>query len=96
MYISDNWDTLYSGRDTNVAMPTQTAKFVEKTERATDSYGNYFADDSSIYVIFEVDGRFFRKQGYQSSYNNERTWEGPVVEVFPKTKTVTVYETGGK
>lgn len=43
-------------------------------------------------VIFTVDGRrFFRKTGSYYSYDGY-WWDGPFREVFPKQKTITVYE----
>lgn len=43
-------------------------------------------------IIYTVDGRrFFRKQGSYYSYDGF-DWDGPFREVFPKEKTITVFE----
>lgn len=45
----------------------------------------------STSVVFRVGDQFFRKTGhYQSHYGND--WDGPLTEVKPSQKTVTVWE----
>jgi hypothetical protein len=48
------------------------------------------------HLVFKIERasclpRFFRKDGYYSSYNGN-DWDGDFKEVSPITKTVTVYE----
>lgn len=92
MYVANDWDNLFEGRNIKVSPveESRTAEFVEAKGRETDSYGEYYQGDDEIYVIFKVGDRYFKKFGYQSSYGG-RTWDGGVIEVFPETKTVTVF-----
>jgi hypothetical protein len=43
-------------------------------------------------LIFSVGDRFFRKNGYYDSWAGG-AWDGSLVEVRPREKMVTVYET---
>jgi hypothetical protein len=54
-----------------------------------DSYGDYVGGDN--YVIFELNGRYWRKNGYYSSYGGAE-WDGEFYEVAPVIKTITNYE----
>lgn len=95
MFASSDWDDLYEGRHGEVAplANTKVAKPVESKGREVDSYGEYLQGEGEIYVIFEVDGKYYKKFGYQSSYGyDERTWDGAVVEVQKIVKTVEVFE----
>lgn len=52
--------------------------------------------DYEVWFVIKVtslDGteRFFKKNGYYNSYEGH-DWDGSFDEVFPQTKTVTVYE----
>ncbi len=54
--------------------------------------------DYEVWFVIKVtdldeNERFFRKTGYHSSYEGY-DWDGGFSEVFPKQKTVTVYEKG--
>jgi len=84
----DAWNALFEGRNTNLATASVKATFV-----ANSGALNYDENsgDQSIHVIFEVDGKFYKKTGYHSSYGGTE-WDGAVTEVQPKTKTITVYE----
>jgi hypothetical protein len=68
------------------------ATVVEVKKRAYDErYGEYFQGDDEVYIIFQVGNRFFKKTGTMDSYDENFSWDGPVVEVFGTTKTVTVF-----
>lgn len=97
MYVADSWSDLWNDKRGQVrptAEPT-TAEVVYQRFRETDSYGEYLQGDDEIYMIFKVQTpegeKHFKKFGYQSSYG-DMGWDGPVVEVYPKTKTITVWE----
>lgn len=93
MFSSTDWDKIYNGSDGKV-MPfsdAKPAKHVYSKTRETDSYGDYIEGEGEIFLVFEVDGKFYKKFGYQSSYGG-REWDGGVVEVQPVTKTITVWE----
>lgn len=94
MFVSNDWDRLVQGKEIKVAPLNEavTAKFVFFKDRETDSYGEFYEGDSEVYVIFEVDGKFYKKIGYKSSYGYEISWAGDPVEVQPKTKTIQVFE----
>lgn len=54
--------------------------------------------DYEVWFVIKVSGldgteRFFRKNGYYNSYEGHE-WDGSFDEVFPQTKTVTIYEKG--
>lgn len=99
MYTSDNWDYLFE-RGSGTVVPTSVkldAVVVEKEDRPRDHYGDYMQDENECWMIFKVvengKERFFKKTGTQSSYGDERDWSwGTTTEVFPKTKTITVWE----
>jgi hypothetical protein len=96
MYASDNWDAMFTrglGSQHKVVPLAQgtEAIVVERHERPTDGYGDYLQSDDEIYVIFQVGDRFFKKTGRMDSYDEIRTWDGPVTEVFGETKQVTVF-----
>lgn len=93
MYTSSKWDSLFEGSSVQVqplANGTD-AEYVDSKGRETDSYGDYIEGDTEIWVIFKVGERYFKKFGYQSSYGG-REWDGGCVEVFPETKTITVFK----
>lgn len=94
MFASDNWDDLWDDGSTWVvpAGDQTEAVLVFKKEREKDHYGEYIQDEGEVYMIFEVNGRYFKKTGYQSSYGYDRVWDGPVTEVHKVTKTIEVYE----
>ena len=62
-----------------------------------DYYGEFSqGHEGRLYIVFEYKGnRFFKKSGTGDSYGNH-SWDGPVVEVFPKEvqRIVYVYEEG--
>lgn len=100
MYTSDNWDRLFE-YDKGTVVPTSVkldAIVVDKGNRPTDHYGEYMQGEDECWMIFKViepsgKERFFKKTGTQSSYGDERDWSwGTTTEVFPKTKTITVWE----
>jgi hypothetical protein len=47
--------------------------------------------EGDIWVVVEIDGRFFKKTGYHQSHDGTY-WDGSVSEVKPQQKTITVYE----
>lgn len=47
--------------------------------------------DMDAFIIFEVGGHLFRKNGVSDSYG-ETSWNGMLKPVIRKTQTVTVYE----
>ena len=46
---------------------------------------------TDIWVVIEIDGRYFKKTGYHQSHDGTY-WDGAVTEVRPQEKTITVYE----
>jgi hypothetical protein len=55
-----------------------------------DSYGG-MDKGSDIWVVFRLGDQLFKKSGfYASHYGTD--WDGPLVEVKPVEKTVTVFE----
>lgn len=94
MFVSSNWDILFNGSSAEVSSLSEKleAKFVANKNRERDSFGDYEeGGNTEIWVIFEVNGKYYKKFGYQSSYGG-REWDGGVVEVTPTTKTITVWE----
>jgi hypothetical protein len=96
MYTTDNWDAMFRsglGSKHNVVPLAQgtEATVVEVHNRPTDGYGDYLQSEDEIYVIFQVGNRFFKKTGRMDSYDEIRSWDGPVTEVFGTTKTVIVF-----
>ncbi len=93
MYDSNDWIDAVVGRCIKVFPTTEfvDAEVVNIKNRERNSYGEYEYGDDSIHVVFEVNGRFFKKEGRMSSYGDE-SWNGSVTEVFPKTQTVYVFE----
>lgn len=93
MFVSNEWDRLFQGNNIKVTpeYDSTTAEFVEAKHREKDHYGDYIQDEGEIHVIFKVGDRYFKKTGYQSSYGDDRDWDGYVTEVFPQTKTFTVF-----
>jgi hypothetical protein len=96
MYVSNNWQKMFdAGLGTShkvipVNLGTD-ATVVEVKKRETDHYGEYYQGDDEVYIIFQVGDRFFKKTGTMDSYDEDFSWDGPVVEVFGSTKTVTVF-----
>jgi hypothetical protein len=97
MYASDDWNAMFDAGlgSTHKVVPLAQgteAKVVEVRNRPKDGYyDEYLQGDDEIYVIFQVGDRFFKKTGTLSSYDEIRTWDGPVTEVFGTTKQVTVF-----
>lgn len=101
MYVANDWDKLFQGGvgTTHKVVPVATgtdAVILEVHGRPKDQYGEAMQGDEECYIIFQVGDRFFKKTGYEDSYDEERTWNGPVVEVFGTTKTVTVFVPAGR
>lgn len=92
MFVSTFWDDLFRGRSAEVhpAMETKTATFVEN--HTVDKDYDYWrqGDTEQVWVIFEVDGKFYKKFGTMSSYGDV-TWDGNCVEVKKATKTIEVW-----
>lgn len=80
----DALTTLFENRPTEVAVEMVSARPVDSS-RLSDAAG------SSIWVVFEVDGKHYKATGYYSSYDGYE-WDGRVREVTPTTKTITVWE----
>lgn len=97
MYLSNNWQKLYDSGlgSTHDVVPQATgtkATVVEVKSRAyNEGYGEYVQGDDEVYVIFQVEDRFFKKTGSMSSYDEVYAWDGPVTEVFGHTKSITVF-----
>lgn len=81
----EEWTRLYEQGVGDVSLGTVPAKRVGKD----DNSKGY--DGGPVFVIVEVEGRFFKKSGYVDSYDGY-TWDGPTVEVHKTTKTVEVFE----
>lgn len=91
MYTADNstWSDLFYGHGVLLRAENSThkvrAKLVETYKPVADSYGDVSGECS---IVFEVDGKFFKKTGYTSSYEGFE-WDGSVYEVQPFTQTIT-------
>lgn len=59
--------------------------------KAYDSYGDVIPSDDVQVVIKLPDGRHFLRKGYRDSYGYTE-FSGPVLEVDPQPRTVTVYD----
>lgn len=64
-----------------------------KEFKIVHSVGNFEGGGEYAEVVFEVDGTFWRVTGFYNSYEG-CTWENQAnpKQVFPKEKTITVYE----
>ncbi len=62
---------------------------VPPAEAEYDSYGE--TTGGSVFMVLKVDGRFFKKEGYRSSYGGTE-WDGPCREVRAEPKTVVVFD----
>lgn len=98
MYASNDWDAMFTEGigSTHEVVPLAKgtdAKVLEVRNRPVhpEYPDEYIQSDDKIWVIFEVDGRFFKKEGTMDSYDEIRTWNGPVTEVFGEKKTITVF-----
>ena len=90
MYVANNWEALFrSARGIkHTVYPTNDpyeAEVVVRQEATDEGDGGTYGE---VYLVFKVtdnDGkdRFFKKTGYETSYgDDERVWDGEVVEVF--------------
>lgn len=88
---NSDWERLFDGQSVSLTTGNPVpVKHVHSKTRETDSYGEYMQGDEDVFVIFELNGKFYKKSGYQDSYGGS-TWDGPVVEVTPITKTIQVW-----
>lgn len=62
--------------------------FVDKMTLAHEDMGN---DRQEVWLLFDVDGKFYKQYGYGDSYG-EINWDGPFKEVYKTERAVTVYE----
>jgi hypothetical protein len=58
--------------------------------KVVDRYGGEGQGDT-LYVVFELEGRYFKFDGYYSSYDGYSWDDGHLYEVEPFEKTVTDY-----
>ena len=83
-----NWK-LYELEQNAVAIDDYSVDIADKNDHVE---GNY---QTSLYIVFHVDGpggeKWFKKTGFYQSYEGAY-WDGPMVEVFPQTKTITVWD----
>lgn len=56
-----------------------------------EDVGGGEGDGDTRYLVFKLGSQFFRKDGYYASYDGS-VWDGDFYEVFPREKTITVYE----
>lgn len=93
LQIADRWWTIedipkngtHFVRDADV-----TVKMVVPPELPEyDSYGETISQE--IFMVVEVNGRFFKKEGRSDSYGG-RDWNGPCREVKAEPKTVVVFD----
>lgn len=97
MYVSNDWDELFDGGvgSTHKVTPLSTTVDCEVLEihaRPRDRWGEAEQGEDECYIIFRVGDRFFKKTGFESSYDEDRSWNGDVTEVFGSTKTITIFE----
>jgi hypothetical protein len=96
MYVANNWETLFSARlgTKHKVYPTydpQEAEVVVRQGATDEGDGGTYGECYLVFKVTDSDGneRFFKKTGYETSYgDDERVWDGEVIEVFPKTKVV--------
>lgn len=93
MYASNEWDRLdYRPAGTkfkvNELGPVVEAELVEFSHREKDRWNEPIQGEDECHIIFKVGDRYFKKTGYESSYDEVISWNGEVIEVFPETKTV--------
>jgi hypothetical protein len=86
------WDTLDFEKGQEFFLPRHDlTAIVHDSFKETDY--NSWADDevTSAWVVFVIDGRYFRKSGYSDSWSGQ-TWDSMLTEVAPKTVEKVVYE----
>lgn len=87
---SDPWD-IWSGEDEGSSKQYPSigeVTLVAKTPSLGEVQGE---DDRPIFMIFENNGRYFRKNGTADSYGEE-TWNGPFKDAKQVTKKVVTWE----
>lgn len=85
---NSDYRDLFAGAD--VTAPNGSVVTTKAVQGSTaDSYGEYI--EGECWVVFEMDGKFYKKWGYQDSYGSTY-WDGGLMEVTPKTVTVEVWE----
>lgn len=96
MFENVNWDALRRPGGTATDDNGRTLTHAYFSPRERDSYGEAYEGEGECYLIFEVDGKFFKKHGYESSYDSDVDWTAywlpGVSEVKPKTVITTVFE----
>lgn len=88
-YSGGGWNFWYGESHGSVTLaPDLDAEVIAKGGPTGYDYEVWF-----VIKVTSLDGteRFFKKNGYYNSYEGHN-WDGSFDEVFPQTKTVTVYE----
>jgi hypothetical protein len=87
---SMNWERL-ADADPGSLFPTKEYGPIHVVAAHYDEEERNHGGDSEAFIILEIGGFLFRKNGTSDSYG-ETTWNGDFKPVMMKTKNVTVYE----
>ncbi|QNN99277.1 hypothetical protein SEA_FAUST_205 [Streptomyces phage Faust] len=79
------YESLWDGEVSELRTPYGTVKRIHSSTDYEDGLEQRI-------MIIQVGDRHFRKVGYYNSWDSSN-WDGDLVEVRPREKTVTVYET---
>jgi hypothetical protein len=103
MFVSEFWNDMFKAGPGEAKFEVvdsygdvYEATVIDVHRRARDPWGEAFQGEEECYIIFQTDdGRFFKKTGYESSYDeNDIDWDDEyyvVREVFGEVKTVTTF-----
>lgn len=56
-----------------------------------DSFKNYDGWSEELWIVFEVQGKFYKATGTHTSYTGSE-WDKELKEVSPSQKAITIYE----
>lgn len=89
---ASGWESMGWGSEGTVeALLLQGRPTVVKWVAGSDLDEDPGYSSQPVWVVVEIDGQYFKKEGYHSSEEGV-VWDGRVTEVARKTKTVTYYE----
>ena len=98
MYKANDWEEMVLGgvgsthKVTPLATTEETATVVEVKRRERDSYSEGYEGEGGGYVIFQVGDRFFKKEFYESSFNEYFSfWDDDVEEVYGEVRSVMTF-----
>ena len=89
---ASGWESMGWGSEgTAEAVILQGEPVVVRWVAAADLQENPGYGTTHVWVVVEINGQYFKKEGYHNSEEGVQ-WDGAVTEVQHKTKTVTSYE----